>query len=599
MTFHKVQSIPALFAQTAREFSDKTALRVRRADSLIDISWGNFLEVVCYLAMGLSEIGLKAHDKVCMIAENCAEWLYFDLAILSNKAVVVPLYTNCSDHDLNYILKHSEAKILVVSDDRYLERFLKLPAGTTKIEKVVVVNEIGEHGFQNVVSYNYLIERGRKQGVQSRYPFYEKVQDIKSDDIATIIYTSGTTGDPKGVMLTHENFIANCEGCADAIHVTREDVSLSFLPLSHIFERLAGYYFFLFSGATMGFAESMYTVMRDMQDIKPTIMCAVPRFFERIYHGILDTIEKQSFIRRAIFTWGLRIGRSLHTFKRRGRKVFFGTQFMYGIFNKILFVKLRESLGGNFRFFISGGAALSKDIAYFFEIIGITILEGYGLTETSPVVSVNRERNNKIGTVGLPLSNLEVKIADGGEIAVKGRSVMRGYFKDDQSTSETIREGWLYTGDVGRLDQNGFLKIIDRKKDIIVISGGKNIAPQMLENALVSDPMFSQVIVFGDNQKYLVALIVPHREHVEFYAKQHKIDCASYEALLEHKEIHAHAKRHVARALRDFAQYEKIKKFKLLKDEFTLEDGELTPTYKVRRKIILNKYKQLIASLYE
>jgi long-chain acyl-CoA synthetase len=597
--FKKARSIPSLFVQIARESSDRTALRVRRADSLIDISWGSFLEVVCYLSLGLGEIGLRPQDKVCIILENCAEWLYFDLAILSNKALVVPLYTNCSDLDFNYILKHSEARFLVVSDESSLERFQKLEPGATRIEKIIIVNQIGESEQGNVISYNYLIEIGRRQGVQTRIPFYEKIEEIGLADLATIIYTSGTTGDPKGVMLSHENFIANCEGCAEAIPVSNEDVSLSFLPLSHIFERLAGYYFFLFSGATMGFAESMFTVMRDMQDIKPTIMCAVPRFFERIYHGILDNIEQQSFLKRTFLAWALHVGRSFHTLQRRGKKVFFGTRFMYGFLNKLVFIKLREALGGNFRFCVSGGAALSKDIAYFFEIIGITILEGYGLTENSPVISVNREESNKIGTVGFPLKNVEVKIAEGGEIAVRGRSVMQGYYRDEQSTRETIRDSWLYTGDIGRLDQKGYLKIIERKKDIIVISGGKNIAPQLIENILVSDKMFNQVVVFGDNQKYLVALIVPHREQLELFAHQRKISFRSYDELLGNREIYGMVKRHIAHALRELAHHEKIKKFKLLKEEFTLENNELTPTYKIRRKVILAKYKDIISTLYE
>ncbi len=597
--FKKARSIPSLFVQIARESSDRTALRVRRADSLIDISWGSFLEVVCYLALGLGEAGLKPHDKVCIILENCAEWLYFDLAILANKAVVVPLYTNCSDLDFNYIIRHSEARFLIVSDETGLERFRKLAPGSHQIEKIFSVNQIEEHEQADVVSYNYLIERGRRQGVQSRIPFYEKIDEIGLTDLATIIYTSGTTGDPKGVMLSHENFIANCEGCAEAIPVSHNDISLSFLPLSHIFERLAGYYFFLFSGATMGFAESMFTVMRDLKEIKPTIMCAVPRFFERIYHGILDTMEQQSFLKRTVFSWALHVGRSLHTLQRRGRKVSLGTRVMYGLMNKVVFIKLRESLGGNFRFFVSGGAALSKDIAYFFEIIGITILEGYGLTENSPVIAVNREESNKIGTVGFPLSNIEVKIAEGGEIAVRGRSVMQGYFRDEQSTREAIRDGWLYTGDIGRVDQKGYLKIIERKKDIIVISGGKNIAPQLIENTLVSDKIFNQVVVFGDDQKYLVALIVPHREQIELFAQQRKLAYKSYDELIGHKEVHDMVKRHIAHALREFAHYEKIKKFKLLKDEFTLENNELTPTYKIRRKIIQAKYKDIIAQLYE
>ncbi|MFC1809451.1 AMP-dependent synthetase/ligase [Candidatus Omnitrophota bacterium] len=597
--FNKAISIPALFVEIARKAIDKTALRVPRADSLIDISWSSFLQVVCYLSLGLREIGLKSNDKVCIIAENCAEWLYFDLAILSSKAVVVPMYTNCSDHDFSYILKHAEVKYLVVSDDSYVEKFRKIESGQTSIEKIIVINQIGDYEEKDLFSYNYIIDLGRKQSVQSKIPFYEKIGEIEGNDLATIIYTSGTTGDPKGVMLTHDNFIANCHGCAEAIPVSPDDISLSFLPLSHIFERLAGYYFFLFSGATLGFAESMYTVMRDMKEIKPSIMCAVPRFFERIYHGILDDIEKQPFIKRSLFRWALHIGRSFYTLRRRGRKIFFGTEIMYRFFNKILFKKLRTSLGGNFRFFISGGAALSKEIAYFFEIVGITILEGYGLTENSPVVSVNREESNKIGTVGFPLANLDVKIADEGEILVRGKSVMRGYFKDQESTDEAIRDGWLYTGDVGRIDQKGYLKIIDRKKDIIVISGGKNISPQMIENTLVSDKMFNQVVVFGDNQKYLVALIVPNKEQVELFAQQKKILSQSYEELLGNKEIYNMVRKHIVHAMKEFAQYERIKKFKLLKDEFTLENGELTPTYKIRRKVIFSKYKQAIAELYE
>lgn len=598
--FHGAQTIPTLFHTVAQTYTTRTALRVRKAGKLVDISWRLFYEQVVFCALGLYALGVRARDTVCIIAENRAEWLYTDLAVLTNRAVIVPLYTNCSDHDFRYIVSHCDAKYLVVSQEEFLEKFKRVHAMTPvhSLRTIIAFDDTAPVHGRAIVSFPSLIKDGKDLYMKNPGLFTELIAQGMPQDIATIIYTSGTTGDPKGVLLSHQNFIENCRGCSRAITVTERDVSLSFLPLSHVFERLAGYYFFLFSGATIAFAENMFAVIKNIREVQPTVMCAVPRFFERVYHGIFDQIEKKPFLARTIFQWGLRIGRLYHTFKRRGRTVSAGVALVYYLYNTFIFKKLRKHVGGNIRFFISGGAALSKEIAYFFEIIGITILEGYGLTETAPVVSVNTEERNKIGTVGFPLENLAVRIADDGEILVKGPSVMCGYFKDQRATGEVLRGDWLYTGDIGKIDSDGYLRIIDRKKDIIVLSGGKNVSPQRIETALIADKLFNQVVVYGDEQKHLVALIVPDRNQLELFATNENIAYSCSDDLFDHPQVYALFKKRINAILADFAAYEKIKNFKLLHTEFTLDNGELTPTFKIRRRVIYQRYKQILATLY-
>jgi len=338
--------------------------------------------------------------------------------------------------------------------------------------------------------------------------------------------------------------------------------------------------------------------MRDLRLVRPTVMCAVPRFFERVYHGILDQIDKKPWWLKSLISYGLVIGRAYHTYKRRKRRIPLRIRAQYFIYRKIFFKKMQLAVGGNLRFFISGGAALSKPIAYFFEIIGVSILEGYGLTETSPVVAVNSEATNKIGTVGAPLHNVEVAIESDGEIIVRGPSIMKGYFKDDTSTAQVMRDGWLYTGDIGKLDRKGFLKIIDRKKDIIVLSGGKNISPKKIENMLIADKLFNQVVVFGDERKYLIALIVPDKDQISLYAKHHSITHNCIDDLVEDHGIYQLFKERIAALSKELAAYERVKRFRLLHNEFTVESGELTATFKMRRKIIYANNKHIIDKLY-
>lgn len=595
----EAQSILGLFIATAARFPKKIAIKISKRKQLDNIPWEHFFESVRSLALGLRGLGLKPQETVCLLASNRFEWLCCDLAVLSNRAILVPLYTNCSDGDFEYIITHSEAKYLIVENASYLERYNAIKRKKRdSIQHIIVMDTNDMLCGDNVCAYDAVITKGYAQHEIDATVYSLMVDSVTSEDIATIVYTSGTTGEPKGVMISHGNVVSNCRGCGEVIAVSTDDVSLSFLPLSHIFERLAGYYFFLFSGATITFTESMFSVMKDLKEIRPTVMCAVPRFFERVYHGVLDQIDKKIFWQRALFQWALRVGRSYYAFKRRGRDITIIHRILHRLFQRSIYRKVQQSVGGNLRFFISGGAALNQNIAYFFQAVGITILEGYGLTETSPVVAVNREDTNRIGTVGFPLPNVEVKICDDGEIAVRGPSVMKGYFKAPEATADVLHEGWLLTGDIGRLDAQGYLKIIDRKKDIIVLSGGKNISPQGIESVFIADKLFNQIVVFGDDKKYLVALIVPDQAQVELYAAQHHIECSCFEELIEDKAIHALFKKRINVLTKDFAVYEKIKRFKLLQHEFTLANGELTPTFKIRRKIIFQKYRHVIDALY-
>ena len=448
-----------------------------------------------------------------------------------------------------------------------------------------------------VMSLKEVEERGEEYNLNHPDDFDRLAESIQPDDLATIIYTSGTTGVPKGAMLSHYNLVNNIETLHSLVDFNGGDRALSFLPLSHVLERMCTYAW-LYVGACIAYAESVDTVADNLMEARPTIMVSVPRFFDKFYAAVIDSVLASPNLQRRIFFWALQIGRKYAQLKLNHSHLPAWLKLRYQLASKLVFSKIVERTGGRIRFFVSGGAPLSREIAEFFYALGIMIIEGYGLTETSPVISLNTLTDFKFGTVGKILPGEEVKFAPDGEILVRGPNVMKGYFNKEAETKEAFEDGWFKTGDVGYLDQDGFLVITDRKKDIIVTSGGKNVAPQPIENALAASPYIANAVVVGDRRKFVSALIVPDFEKLKKYAAENDITFSSDKELVEKPEIYEFFMKETNRLTPHLASYEKIKKIIIIDRDFEIEAGEMTPTLKVRRKVVEEKYKPLIDRLY-
>jgi long-chain acyl-CoA synthetase len=447
------------------------------------------------------------------------------------------------------------------------------------------------------LTFKEVQEKGKKIKKSNPDLLKKTSDEIKQNDICTIIYTSGTTGEPKGVILTHRNIVSNVNGALEIFPITKDDIFLSFLPLCHIFERMAGYYTAFAAGCTIYYAESIEKVATNLQEAKPTLMTSVPRLFERIQSRIIKNVESQSVTKQKIFYWALEIGKKFIAAKKKG-SVPFALAAKHRIADKLVFKKLRERTGGRLRFFISGGAALSKELGEFFEAVGIQIVEGYGLTESSPVIAANRPDDYKFGTVGKPLPKVEVKIAPDGEILARGPNIMQGYFKKKKETEETVVDGWLHTGDIGVFDSDGFLMITDRKKHLFKTSAGKYIAPTPIENIFLTSKYIDQFVLIGDRRMFLSALIVPDYDALKEYADAHKIPYQSESDLTGNEKIYKLIEDDMSKLQKKLANYERVRKFALLDKPFTIETGEITPSLKIKRKVVEEKYNYLIEQMY-
>ena len=527
---------------------------------------------------GLLNLGLGKGDKVAILSYNRPEWVIADLGCQYIGAVTVPIHTTLSPKIIAYILNHCEAKVLVVSDLILLEKTMAHERDLRHLVKIIYIgSEEYNDPHHKIMSWNYFLKLGKKVSLDPHF-------EASYQDVASIVYTSGTTGLPKGVIFAHYNFLSNIQGALSYIPVTSKDVFLSYLPLSHILERTAGYYCPLSRGATIAYAESMKTLSTNMKEIRPTIMISVPRLFEKAYERILANVNTGSASKKKIFYWALK--QTEHGWKNK-------------LADRLVFRKIRKALGGRLRLTISGGASLNERIARFFHRIGINIFEGYGLTETSPVLTVNKENKCKFGSVGIVLPGVELKIEEDKEIIVRGPNIMQGYFQDPQATADAIDEaGWFHTGDLGFIDFNGFLYIIGRKKEMMVTSGGKNIWPEVIEKLLNNDTYITQSMVIGHKFKYLSALIIPDWEQILQYAKENNLQFANYEDLSKSPEILHLMRSSIDVATIDLPDYEKIVSFTLLINEFSQDKDELTPTLKLRRSTIEKHYEKDIAAMY-
>jgi long-chain acyl-CoA synthetase len=590
------QSLAALFKRQADRLKHRTALKHKVRGVYQDISWNKFKRNVMTAAAGLGQLGISHGDRVAIVSENRPEWAYADLATLTLGAVVVPIHSTSSEKEIEHVIRNSGSIALFLSTREQYNRIKVLTKKLVTFRKLVIFDEGVARGG-NDISFQSLLNHGIEAVENLEIWFERTVNKVRPKDVATIIYTSGTTGPSKGVVLTHKNLLTNCYDTQEVLPITEVDISLSFLPLSHIFERMGGYYLSILCGATIAYAENMNTVAENLREVRPTLACAVPRFFEKIHTQILARGSAMKGLQKKIFRWSLKIGAESSRQLLNGKTLSLVLSLKRRVAHKLLFQKIYRNLGGRLRFFVSGGAPLAKELGEFFYSIGITILEGYGLTETSPVIAVNHCDRFKFGSVGLPLKSVEVKLLADQEIAVRGSSILDGYFENPEETKAAIRDGWFYTGDLGRIDKDGFLYIVGRKKDIIVTSAGKNVCPQNIENSILSDTLISQVVLIGDHRNFVTALVVPNFDELRERLQIEKN--VTTKDMVKREDVHAEIRNSLDEQTADCATYEKIKYFTLLANEFSLDREEMTLTLKIKRSTVCKHYKDAIDQMYD
>ncbi|AFN73419.1 Long-chain acyl-CoA synthetase [Melioribacter roseus P3M-2] len=596
------KTIPELFHIIAVEFGkgkDKPALKYKDKDKWIDIKYDQLYEKTELLACGLASMGVKKDDKVAIISENRPEWVYADMAILGLGAIDVPLYPISTSDSIEFILNNSEAVGIFVSNKFHLNKILKIKDKCKHLKFVIVMNNAEKSPDKGVYSFEDILNMGKEFRKENPGYFKDKSELVEENQLCTIIYTSGTTGEPKGVMLTHKNIVSNIKAAHEIFDIDETDTFLSFLPLCHIFERMAGYYTAFSCGGTIAYAESIEKIASNMLEIRPTIMTAVPRLFERMYTKIKRNIESQSEKKQKIFNWAIETGKEYQLARKSGQPIPVSLTLKHKLADKLVLSKLRERTGGRMRFFISGGAALARELGIFFEAAGILIIEGYGLTESSPVIAANRLNDYKFGTVGKPMPGVEVKIAKDGEILAHGPNIMQGYYKNKKETEETIKDGWLHTGDIGVFDAEGFLIITDRKKHLFKTSQGKYVAPTPIESMFLASKYIEQFVIIGDRRMFITALIVPDFEALKEYADANRIQYKDEKELVKMKQIYELLDKELEQFQKKLSSFEKVRKFTLLDKPFTIEDGELTPSLKVKRKVIEERYRDLIDEMYK
>ena len=565
------------------------------------ISSREVFERIRDLSLGFGALGVGVGDRVAIISESRPEWLFADLGILTAGGVTVPIYPTLSSAQAKYILQDSAAKIVIVSTKLQLEKVQEVRHQLPALEAVVVIDPAAAASASpSVLTLSDVAQRGHARMTGewgAGREFREATRRFTPDQLATIIYTSGTTGEPKGVMLTHANLVSNLMASADVLGVNHDDVALSFLPLSHAFERLVSY-IYLLCGVTIVFAESFDTVARDLALVRPTVLTGVPRVYEKLHARIMEKGQAAGGFKASLFRWAAGVAQASGHAEMQGDSPGLLTSLQKPMADRLVFAKVREGLGGRVRYLVSGSAPLPVHLAEFFHGLGLPIIEGYGLTETAPVLTVNPPGASRAGTVGKPLHNVEIRIADDGEILARGPNIMLGYYNKPQATADVLRDGWFHTGDIGTVDPNGYVKITDRKKDLLVTSGGKKIAPQPIEATLKQSPLIAEAVLLGDRRKYAAALIVPDFAVLERRLKDLGRPYGTREELVTRADVVALYQEIVDAMNRELSQYERVKRIAVLPREFTIDSGELTPTLKVKRKVVETKYAQVIDAMY-
>lgn len=598
MSVYNWNSIAEIFSTQAGKYRSAPFISFKRGSVYADISWEDVHALVRNTGYFLLSKGIKKGDKVAIYSNNCFEWVVADLAALSVGAVTVPVYATNSAEETHYVLNDSDSKICFTGSEHHLNNVLKIRKSLPRLRDIILFD--GTPDRKEALSLSDAVDIGMRYSNKALYD--KRISSIKPEDTATIIYTSGTTGDPRGVMLTHENFIANIEQIHDVLgEVIREgDIFLSILPLSHAFERTAGYYWPVYAGARIAYSENYASVMRDLYEIRPHFLISVPLLYEKIHRVILSQAESAAGVKKMFLRWTMDVAaRNVpHVCRNLKREGIFALK--HHIAERLVFSKLRESMGfDRVRCAVSGGGPLSEQDAAFFPGIGIPLLEGFGMTETSPVVCVNRPGMTKPGTVGLPCRDTMVKITSEGEVLIKGPQVMKGYYKNREATRHAFtKDGYLKTGDLGHKDDEGFLHISGRIKDIIVTAGGKNIAPQNIEYRLKQCPYIDNIALVGDRRKYISAIIIPSFDHLYKWAQKMGIEFFSTKDLVTDERVINLISEEIELLSEDFSQMERVRRFKLIDDTWSQETNELTPTMKIKRRVIEEKYAREIDDMY-
>jgi long-chain acyl-CoA synthetase len=584
-----------LFQQAVQERARPDMFMRRRDRGYEPISSQDFDAAVRELSEALVARGIRPGDRVVLLSENRVEWAMADLAILGARAVVVPLYPSLRSRQILEQVRDCTPRLIFCSDARQLQKLRRIQA---ELPNDLLVASFEAHDEPDLLSLATLRAEGRAAIDRSGDGYDERIDRVDPNDVATILYTSGTTGEPKGVMLTHENIVFNVVSGVEAMGISHTDRCLSFLPLCHILERTGGYYAMIHGGVSIAYADSVETIAKNMPQVRPTIMICVPRVFEKIDSTLMAKAASNSLHRRVVL-WARQVAVLYARKTIAGERLGFRLRLSHALADGLVFRKLRARTGGRIRLFLSGGAPLSKELAEFFYGAGLPVMEGYGLTETSPMIALNTFRHLRPGSVGKPPPGIAVRIAEDGEILTSSPSVMKGYLDRPDATAEAIQGGWFHTGDIGTLDADGFLYVTDRKKDLIVTSGGKNIAPQAVENELKKDLLIAQVALIGDQRQFVVALVAPDQANLVPWARHKKLAFSDPAELLSSQELYDHIQEKIDAVNSHLARYEQIKRFAILPKELGVETGELTPTMKVKRREIARNYADLIEGLYD
>ena len=598
MTDPLIRTLAELPFHVSGRYPKSVLLRRCVGAKTVDRSSRALFDEVRDLSLGLQGLGIAAGDRVAILSDSRPEWSITDLAILTTGAVTVPVYASLPAGQVGYILAHSGARVVVAADQNQAAK-VRQERGRLPALETIVVMDAADGGPDDELTLTDVMGRGHRRliaesGLGREYK--ERAQAIQPDSLATIIYTSGTTGQPKGVMLSHHNFVANFTDLDKVVSVTEDDSARSFLPLSHVFERMV-LYLYLYKGATVSFAEAFETLGRDMQRVRPTIMTGVPRAYEKLRARIVDGEATASRFRQGLYAWALSVGHAAATARLAGGEPNALTRMQWPLADRWVLSKIRARTGGRLRFVCSGGGPLGRDVAEFLFAIGLPVLEGYGLTETSPALTATPLDRPKLGSVGPALASVELRIADDGEVLARGPNVMVGYYEDPEATAATIRDGWFHTGDIGRVDKDGYLSITDRKKELIVTAAGKNVAPQPIEALLKRDPVVAEAMLIGDRRPFISALLVPDFQILIQRLSADASD-ARFEELVGREDIRALFVPIIEQANAELANFEQVKTFALLPAEFSVAGGELTPTLKLKRRVVEERWQDTIAGLY-
>lgn len=589
-------TLTELFFDSVDRHAGLVAFQRMPAEGVLeDISFEEALSIVRGVVASLDVTGIERGERVAILAENRPEWAFVDYGCLCAAVIPVPIYPSLTASQITYLLENSGARVVFASSREQVDKAIEAAGGCSQDVTVVAFDPDGS-AVDGVVAWPDFLARGReREQAWTDEEFRERALSVEPGDVATILYTSGTTGQPKGVMLTHNNIASNVRASRMVLEVSEADNTVSFLPLSHILQRMCDY-LFMWVGCRIAYPRDIHTLVDDLKVIRPTVVVSVPRIYEKIYNGIMASRG----IKKVLLDWASGVADRVADDRLAGREPTGLLGLQYRLADKLVFGKVKAAVGGRIRFFVSGGGPLAPALNRFFYSIGLTILEGYGLTETSPVTNVNTHEDFRIGTVGKPLPGTEIRIADDGEIFIRGPQVMKGYFDDPEATRDAIDDdGWFATGDIGEIDDDDFLSITDRKKDIIVTAGGKNVAPQPIENRLKTHRLVEQAVIVGDRRKYPSLLVVPDFAALEEWAEQKGLSWNGREELVRHPDVVAHMERETLGALDDLASYERPKKLALLPEELTVENGFLTPTLKVKRREVQDRMEHIIDGLYE